>query len=347
MASSVTTASPATRTRISISTRGATSTAKSSSRSTSPRCCAASSAASGWQRESVTLGTSTDPYQRAEGRYRLMPGIIDALADSRTPFSILTKRDAAAARPAAAAECCVARSPVSIAMSIAMPDEALRQTLEGRRPHFSGAARHGARGDGCRVRRHRVPHADRAAPHRLRGRPRRRARPNRGIRSPARRLRRAAPAPGSKGVVLGPSLELDIRSSSRRIAGSTPEHPRTRRPATGSGSRRRSGLRLLRRHRLGGGAEEEVETRPRPAWAGADRRAGQRRRASVSRRHGCSDGRFAGSHPVRRSGIADATSAHRRGSAMVQARIGRAQLGDRRGLDQCGGLRIDKTAPRG
>ena len=39
----------------------------------------------------VALGTNTDPYQRAEGRYRLMPGVIAALTASRTPFSILTK----------------------------------------------------------------------------------------------------------------------------------------------------------------------------------------------------------------------------------------------------------------
>ena len=44
-----------------------------------------------WQRETVALGTNTDPYQRAEGRYALMPGIIGALADSGTPLSILTK----------------------------------------------------------------------------------------------------------------------------------------------------------------------------------------------------------------------------------------------------------------
>lgn len=44
-----------------------------------------------WRRESVAMGTNTDPYQRAEGRYRLMPGVIAALADSGTPFSILTK----------------------------------------------------------------------------------------------------------------------------------------------------------------------------------------------------------------------------------------------------------------
>ncbi|RJT80736.1 radical SAM protein [Arthrobacter cheniae] len=44
-----------------------------------------------WKRDHVALGTNTDPYQRAEGRYSLMPGIISALADSGTPFSILTK----------------------------------------------------------------------------------------------------------------------------------------------------------------------------------------------------------------------------------------------------------------
>ena len=44
-----------------------------------------------WTRETVALGTNTDPYQRAEGRYRLMPGILSALAESGTPFSILTK----------------------------------------------------------------------------------------------------------------------------------------------------------------------------------------------------------------------------------------------------------------
>ncbi len=37
------------------------------------------------------MGTNVDPYQRAEGRYRLMRGIIGALRDAANPFSILTK----------------------------------------------------------------------------------------------------------------------------------------------------------------------------------------------------------------------------------------------------------------
>jgi DNA repair photolyase len=41
--------------------------------------------------EHVAMGTNVDCYQRAEGRYRLMPGIIAALRDAANPFSILTK----------------------------------------------------------------------------------------------------------------------------------------------------------------------------------------------------------------------------------------------------------------
>ncbi len=44
-----------------------------------------------WQGEHVAMGTNVDCYQRAEGRYKLMPGIIGALRDAANPFSILTK----------------------------------------------------------------------------------------------------------------------------------------------------------------------------------------------------------------------------------------------------------------
>ncbi|MCP1428768.1 DNA repair photolyase [Microbacterium foliorum] len=82
-----------------------------------------------WQHETVALGTNTDPYQRAEGRYRLMPGIIDALATSGTPMSILTKgtlirRDIPLLVAAAQ------RVPVDIQMSIAMYDDELQKAIE-------------------------------------------------------------------------------------------------------------------------------------------------------------------------------------------------------------------------
>jgi DNA repair photolyase len=44
-----------------------------------------------WEGEHVALGTNTDPYQWAEGRYRLMPGIWEAMRDAGNPCSILTK----------------------------------------------------------------------------------------------------------------------------------------------------------------------------------------------------------------------------------------------------------------
>lgn len=82
-----------------------------------------------WRRDPVAMGTNTDPYQRAEGRYCLMPGIIEALADSGTPFSILTKgtlvrRDIPLIAAAAAFV------PVQLSMSIAVMDDELQQTLE-------------------------------------------------------------------------------------------------------------------------------------------------------------------------------------------------------------------------
>jgi DNA repair photolyase len=48
-------------------------------------------AAPRWSGGHVAMGTNVDCYQRAEGRYQLMPGIIGALRDARNPFSILTK----------------------------------------------------------------------------------------------------------------------------------------------------------------------------------------------------------------------------------------------------------------
>ena len=44
-----------------------------------------------WKHEHVAMGTNTDPYQWVEGRYRLMPGIWEALRDASNPCSVLTK----------------------------------------------------------------------------------------------------------------------------------------------------------------------------------------------------------------------------------------------------------------
>ena len=44
-----------------------------------------------WTGEHIAMGTNTDPYQWVESRYRLMPGIWEALRDARNPCSVLTK----------------------------------------------------------------------------------------------------------------------------------------------------------------------------------------------------------------------------------------------------------------
>jgi DNA repair photolyase len=82
-----------------------------------------------WQREHVALGTNTDPYQRAEGRYRLMPGVIRALARSGTPFSILTKGTLLRRDVPLLAE--AARDvPVGLGVSMAIWDDDLHHALE-------------------------------------------------------------------------------------------------------------------------------------------------------------------------------------------------------------------------
>ena len=91
-------------------------------------------AAKRWKGEGIAMGTNTDPYQRAEGRYRLMPGIIGALTDYRNPFSILTKgtlilRDLELLVEAARV------TDVSTAFSIGTLDEAAWRSSEPGTPH--------------------------------------------------------------------------------------------------------------------------------------------------------------------------------------------------------------------
>jgi DNA repair photolyase len=87
-----------------------------------------------WKGERIAMGTNTDPYQRAEGRYLLMPPIIQALTDFRNPFSILTKgtlilRDLDRLVAAAAV------TDVSTAFSIGTLDEDAWRRSEPGTPH--------------------------------------------------------------------------------------------------------------------------------------------------------------------------------------------------------------------
>ncbi|MEV0263680.1 Rv2578c family radical SAM protein [Streptomyces sp. NPDC050617] len=86
-------------------------------------------AAARWRGEHIAMGTNVDCYQRAEGRYRLMPGIIDALTERANPFSILTKgtlilRDLEQLRRAARV------TEVGVSVSVGFLDSALWRTVE-------------------------------------------------------------------------------------------------------------------------------------------------------------------------------------------------------------------------
>ena len=87
-----------------------------------------------WAHEQVVIGTATDPYQPAEGRYRLTRGAIEALAEARNSFSIITRgplivRDVDALVEAAR------RAAVAVTFSIPTLDpEIVRRTEPGTAP---------------------------------------------------------------------------------------------------------------------------------------------------------------------------------------------------------------------
>jgi DNA repair photolyase len=87
-----------------------------------------------WEREWVAVGAATDPYQPAEGRYRLTRACIEAFGEAASPFSIITRgpmivRDldvlAAAAR----------RASVSVTFSIPTLDEEVWRKTEPSTAH--------------------------------------------------------------------------------------------------------------------------------------------------------------------------------------------------------------------
>ncbi|WP_405762635.1 Rv2578c family radical SAM protein [Streptomyces sp. NBC_01420] len=82
-----------------------------------------------WHGAHIAMGTNVDCYQRAEGRYRLMPGILTALRDHANPFSILTKgtlilRDLELLRQAAEV------TEVGVSVSVGFVDAELWRTVE-------------------------------------------------------------------------------------------------------------------------------------------------------------------------------------------------------------------------
>lgn len=87
-----------------------------------------------WQGGGVAVGAATDPYQPAEGRYRLTRGCLEALGEASNPFSIITRsplivRDRDVLRDAAR------RADVSVTFSVPTLDrEVWRRTEPGTAP---------------------------------------------------------------------------------------------------------------------------------------------------------------------------------------------------------------------
>src|SRR4051812_44428363 len=82
-----------------------------------------------WRREHVAMGPNPAPSQRAEGRYRLMPGVIRALARPGTPFSILTK-GTLARRDVPLLAAAAQDVPIGLGVSMAIWDDDLHSALE-------------------------------------------------------------------------------------------------------------------------------------------------------------------------------------------------------------------------
>ena len=87
-----------------------------------------------WKRELVAFGTNTDPYQWAEGRYELMPPMIEALQATETPTSILTKSPLVLRDLDALVELAEV-ADVSVNFSVPTLDEKIWRETEPHTPH--------------------------------------------------------------------------------------------------------------------------------------------------------------------------------------------------------------------
>jgi DNA repair photolyase len=74
------------------------------------------------ERETVSIGAATDPYQPAEGRYRLTRACIEVLRDARNPFHVITRSPMIVRDIDVLAEAAV-RAKVSVSFSIPTLDE--------------------------------------------------------------------------------------------------------------------------------------------------------------------------------------------------------------------------------
>ena len=74
-------------------------------------------ARSSWNRAPVGIGAATDPYQPAEGRYRLTRSCLEALGAADTPFTIIT-RGPLIVRDIDVLVAAAQRAPITVAFSV-------------------------------------------------------------------------------------------------------------------------------------------------------------------------------------------------------------------------------------
>jgi DNA repair photolyase len=87
-----------------------------------------------WDRELVVVGAATDPYQPAEGRYRLTRACLEVFRNASNPFSIIT-RGPMIVRDLDVLVAAAARAAVSVTFSIPTLDEDVWRKTEPSTAH--------------------------------------------------------------------------------------------------------------------------------------------------------------------------------------------------------------------
>ena len=87
-----------------------------------------------WAGRPIAMGTNTDPYQPAEGKYRLTRGIVEVLTERANPFSVLTKSPLALRDRHLFAEA-ARRAEVTVSFSVGTLDTEVWRRTEPGTPH--------------------------------------------------------------------------------------------------------------------------------------------------------------------------------------------------------------------
>ena len=89
---------------------------------------------SSWRRERVSIGGGSDPYQAAEGRYRLTRACLELLVARRNPIDLLT-RGTLVVRDVDVLQEAARRAPLNLCVSLpTLDDEVCRRTEPGAPP---------------------------------------------------------------------------------------------------------------------------------------------------------------------------------------------------------------------